>query len=444
MNRKPDSQRHRATAHPAAGGSLRDEPSAILARLKSLYPKSIDLTLDRPRRLLAELDHPEESLPPVVHFAGTNGKGSTLAMVRAGLESAGTQVHAYISPHLTRFNERITLAGKIIEEEELAEVLLECEAVNADQPISLFEITTAAAMLAFSRHRADMLLLEVGLGGRLDATNVVAQPRLTVITPVSMDHEQYLGATLKSIAGEKAGILKPGVPCVVARQQPEALAEINRVAELCGAPLLVQDRDWFVETRDGGLRYRDQDGERELPCPNLFGCHQIDNAGAAVAALRLLGAPDSALSSAVSGAVWPGRMQHLRSGPLIEASRGSEVWLDGGHNPAAGSVLADTLCSMPSKTTRIICGMLNTKDVRGFLRALKRAADRLYGIAIPGEGASLSAQHIAAAAREVGFDAVAAGNAERAVRHITADSPDCRILICGSLYLAGSVLREHG
>ena len=433
-----------AGAGSALEGPLRDEPSAILTRLKSLYPKSIDLTLDRPRRLLADLDHPEENLPPVIHFAGTNGKGSTLAMVRAGLESAGTRVHAYISPHLTRFNERITLAGKIIEEAELAEVLLECEAVNADQPISLFEITTAAAMLAFSRHRADMLLLEVGLGGRLDATNVVAAPRMTVITPVSMDHEQYLGTTLKNIAREKAGILKPDVPCVVARQQPDALAEIRRIARACGAPLLVQNRDWFVEARDGGLWYRDGDGELDLPCPNLIGGHQVDNAGAAIAALRLLGAADPALSSAVTRAVWPGRMQHLRSGPLIEASRGSELWLDGGHNPAAGTALADTLCSMPSKTTRIVCGMLNTKDVRGFLRALKRAADRLYGIAIPGEGASLSAQHIAAAAREVGFDAIAAGNAERAVRQISADSPGCRILICGSLYLAGSVLREHG
>ncbi len=434
----------RAEGATRYGYSYREEPREILARLKSLYPKSIDLTLNRPRRLLAELDHPEADLPPIVHFAGTNGKGSTLAMVRAGLEAAGKSVHAYISPHLTLFNERITLAGEIIDEVELAKVLLECEAVNANQPISLFEITTAAAFLAFSRRHADILLLEVGLGGRLDATNVVEAPVLTVITPVSMDHEQYLGNTLRGIAREKAGILKQHVPCIVSRQQPEALDEINAVAMQCNAPLLVQNRDWFVEPVDGCLRYRDGDGELTLPCPNLLGSHQIDNAGAAVAALRTLGMEPASLRSAVTEANWPGRMQPLKRGPLIDLSRGAELWLDGGHNPAAGAALAETLCSMPQKTTRIVCGMLNTKDVGGFLQALKRAADCLYGIAIPGEGASLSAQHIVARAKEVGFHAIAAGNAERAVRSITDESPRCRILICGSLYLAGSVLREHG
>ena len=420
-----------------------EDSGDILEALKSLFPKSIDLTLGRPRRLLADLGHPERKLPPVVHFAGTNGKGSTLAMTRAGLEADGKRVHAYISPHLTKFHERIRLAGELIEEGALVDVLRECEAVNRNEPITLFEITTCAALLAFSRTEADALLLEVGLGGRLDATNVVETPTFCVITPVSMDHQQYLGDSLAGIAAEKAGILKPGVPCIVARQEPDALAAIESAARSAGAPLLVQNRDWSIERTRNGLSYKDENGRLELPRPNLVGFHQTDNAGAAVALLRRMGAGRSSIEKAMTTADWPARMQRLRSGPLVEAAGGAELWLDGGHNPAAGAALARTLKEMPAKTTKLICGMLDTKDVRNYLQALRGAADKLYGVAIPGESASLEAAAVAATASEVGFAAEPSISAEDAARTIAADRPGSRILVCGSLYLAGRVLRDN-
>ena len=419
------------------------DSGAILDSLKSLFPKSIDLTLGRPQRLLADLGHPERKLPPVVHFAGTNGKGSTLAMARAGLEAEGKRVHAYISPHLTKFHERIRLAGELIGEDALVDVLRECEAANRDEPITLFEITTCAALLAFSRMEADALLLEVGLGGRLDATNVVEKPTLCVITPVSMDHQQHLGDSLARIAGEKAGILKRGVPCIVARQEPDALAAIENAARSAGAPLLVQNRDWSVAKTQHGLLYKDENGRMELPSPNLVGVHQTDNAGAAVALLRRMGASRPSIEKALTTADWPARMQRLSTGPLVEAAGGAELWLDGGHNPAAGAALAGTLKEMPAKTTKLICGMLDTKDVRNYLKALRSAADKLYGIAIPGESASLAAAAVAATASEVGFAAEPSISAEDAARRIAADRPGSRILICGSLYLAGRVLREN-
>jgi len=428
-----------ATVHTGPGKAS----GKILGRLNGLYPRSIDLALNRPRRLLAELGHPEEQLPPVVHIAGTNGKGSTLAMIRAGLEAAGQSVHTYISPHLTRFNERITLAGNLITETALVEVLLECEATNRDKPISLFEITTSAAFLAFSRTPADYLLLEVGLGGRLDATNVVACPALTVITPVAMDHERYLGHDLATIAGEKAGILKPGIPCIVARQEPEALQVITAAARQAGSPLRVQDRDWWVVPDDGALHYRDREIDVMLPEPRLVGLHQVVNAGAAIAALRTLGFDQDALQAAMTRTHWPGRMQKLQRGPLVDAAPDGEVWLDGGHNPAAGEAVAATLHSMPKRVTGIVCGMLDSKDIRGFLATLSGIADRFYGIAIPDEAASLPAAHVAGLAEEVGLRSNESPGPEQAVRQIHAECPDSRILICGSLYLAGHVLRSN-
>ncbi len=415
----------------------------ILHRLKSLYPKSIDLTLNRPKRLLADLQHPERQLPPVIHFAGTNGKGSTLAMVRAGLEAADQRVHSYISPHLTKFNERITLSGSIIEEDALVDVLLECEAVNKKLPISLFEITTAAAFLAFSRTNADYLLLEVGLGGRLDATNVVDQPELTVITPISLDHEQYLGDTLEKIAFEKAGILKPGIPSVVSRQQPVVLEVIQKVAKSRQTPLLIQDRDWSVKPEGDNLVYTDDRGQLVLPKPNLVGEHQAINAGTAVTVLRYLGFQEPEIKKALLTVCWPGRMQKLQNGPLIDNANGSEVWLDGGHNPAAGEALSQTLNNMPPKKTRLVCGMLDTKDIKGFLRNLLPAADELYGIEIPGEEASLPATGVASVAREVGFSSFTSESPLKAVRTISSSTPNSRILVCGSLYLAGQVLKEN-
>ena len=411
--------------------------------MSALYPKRIDLTLERPIRLLSALGNPQDRLPPVIHFAGTNGKGSTLAMVRAGLESAGLKVHAYISPHLTQFRERITLSGSLIDESDLSDALLECENANRGEPITLFEISTCAALLAFSRVEADVLLLEVGLGGRLDATNVIDKPEFTVISPVSLDHQQYLGETLREIAGEKAGILKRGVPCAVARQDPAALETILETAARVGAPLAVHGTDWFVNGKGGQLRYRDRDEEIILPLPNLAGPHQADNAGTAITVLRKLGFGQKAIEAALTNARWLGRMQRLRKGPLVKAARESEVWLDGGHNAAAGAALAEALKGMPARTTQIICGMLETKDARSFLRSLRTAADKLYGVSIPGETASLPATSIAHAASEVGFAAQPSSNAENAVRRIAAEQADGRILVCGSLYLAGTVLQEN-
>jgi len=416
----------------------------ILQRLMALHPKIIDLTLDRVWALLEKLGNPQNDLPPVIHVAGTNGKGSTQAMIRAGLEAAGKTVHAYTSPHLARFHERIRVAGELITEPDLAALLDECEAVNGGTPITFFEITTCAAILAFARTPADYLLLEVGLGGRLDATNVVAKPALTIITPVSIDHQQYLGETLAEIAGEKAGILKRGVPCVVGPQADDALAVIEAKAERLSAPLIVAGQHWFAFEDAGRLVFQDENGLLDLPLPNLPGPHQIENAGAALAALRHLGFDADACEAAVTEAYWPARMQRLRQGPLVEQAPEVELWLDGGHNPAAGEAIAATLDRLPPRPTRIICGMLNTKDVRGFMRPLAGHAEGLYAVSIPGEANTLAAEATAEAASAAGLTAQTAESVQAALGAIIAEVPQARVLICGSLYLAGAILRENG
>ena len=416
----------------------------VLDRLMSLHPKIIDLTLDRVLRLLAALDHPEKSLPPVIHIAGTNGKGSTQAMMRAGIESTGRKVHAYTSPHLARFHERIRVAGSLISEPDLIEALEECEAANQGIPITYFEITTCAAFLAFARTPADYTLLEVGLGGRLDATNVIDKPALTVITPVSFDHPQYLGNTVAEIAGEKAGILKRGVTSVIAPQPDDALAVIEAKAARIGAPLLIYGQHWHVSEENGRLVYQDENGLLDLPMPNLIGAHQVQNAGATIAGLRFLGFDEAACTAAITRAEWPARMQRLKRGPLIEAAPKAELWLDGGHNAACGEAVAETLTRLPKRPTHLICGMLNTKDIAGYLRPLAKQAMTLHGVSIPGETATLSAAETVAAARQAGFQAEEAADVLSAVRHVVAADPHARILICGSLYLAGNVLRENG
>ena len=416
----------------------------ILERMHSLHPKIIDLTLDRVERLLAALDHPERHLPPVIHIAGTNGKGSTQAMIRAGMEAAGRAVHAYTSPHLARFHERIRLSGALISEPALTALLDECMVANGTAPITFFEITTCAAFLAFARTPADYTLLEVGLGGRLDATNVVARPALTIITPLSIDHQQYLGDTLPEIAGEKAGILKRGVPCVVGPQPDAALAVIEARAARLGVPLLAHGQHWHVTTERGRLIFQDERGLMDLPRPNLPGPHQIQNAGAALAALRHLGFDDVACEAAVSRADWPARMQRLRRGPLASSAPMVELWLDGGHNPAGGQAVAATLAAMPVRPSFLICGMLNTKDIAGYLAPLAAHATRLFAVAIPYEPNTLSAEATCAAARAAGISADTAPSVAAALATITAQNPAARVLICGSLYLAGTVLRDNG
>lgn len=416
---------------------------AILARMMALHPKIIDLTLDRVWRLLAALDNPQDKLPPVIHIAGTNGKGSTQAMIRAGLEGWGKSVHAYTSPHLARFHERIRLAGDLISEEHLTQVLDECYNANGDESITYFEITTVAGLLAFSRTSADYTLLEVGLGGRLDATNVIT-PEVSVITPISIDHEQFLGNTLAKIAGEKAGIIKRGVPVVVGPQPDEAMEVIEDTAMRLGAPLIAYGQHWHVHEERGRLVYQDERGLLDLPLPNLMGAHQIQNAGAALAVLRHLGVEEAACEAAVVGAQWPARMQRLKTGPLVEIAGAAELWLDGGHNAAAGIALADVLAKLPKRPTHLICGMLNTKDVTGYLRPLAAEATSLTAVSIPGEAATLSAEETEAAAKSVDLQADTAENVTEALKAILARDPNSRVLICGSLYLAGAILRENG
>ncbi|MCB5198841.1 bifunctional folylpolyglutamate synthase/dihydrofolate synthase [Loktanella sp. TSTF-M6] len=411
----------------------------ILQRMMTLHPKVIDLTLDRVWRLLAALDNPHDRLPPVIHIAGTNGKGSTQAMMRAGLERDGAAVHAYTSPHLARFHERIRLAGDLISEDALTRVLDRAYTANGPEPITYFEITTVAALLAFAETPADWTLLEVGLGGRLDATNVMT-PRLCVITPVDLDHQSFLGDTIAQIAGEKAGILKRGVPCVVGPQHPQALEVIEERAARLGAPLLAYGQHWHVGVERDRLVYQDETGLLDLPLPNLPGPHQITNAGAAIAGLRHLGATDAACEAAVTRAYWPARMERLTTGPLVDLAAPAELWLDGGHNPAAGRMIAQTLAALPRKPTHLVCGMLNTKDIAGYLSPLASVADSLTAVSIPDEANTIPADETARIAASVGMMARSADSVQDALASFAGGDP-VRILICGSLYLAGHVMR---
>jgi dihydrofolate synthase / folylpolyglutamate synthase len=412
--------------------------------MMTLHPKIIDLTLGRVERLLAALGRPDLAIPPVIHVAGTNGKGSTQAMIRAGLEAGGARVHAYTSPHLARFHERIRLAGDLISEPLLSELLDTCVTANGPDEITFFEITTCAAFLAFARVPADWTLLEVGLGGRLDATNVVDQPRLTVITPVSLDHQAFLGDTVAAIAGEKAGIIKRGVPVIVGPQTDEGLAVIEARAVRLGAPILAFGQHWQVAEDRGRLIFQDERGLLDLPLPNLPGPHQVQNAGAALAALRHLGQDEASCEAAVTRAVWPARMQRLRRGPLVDLAPKAELWLDGGHNPAGAEAVASTLARFPERETHLICGMLNTKDVLGYMTPLAGQVTRLHAVSIPGEKNTLPADVTRDAARAAGMAAVTAESVAEALASIVATAPEARVLICGSLYLAGAVLRENG
>ena len=418
----------------------------ILDRLMSLHPKLIDLSLGRIERLLENLDHPEDYLPPTIHVAGTNGKGSVLAYLRAMFEAAGNRVHVYTSPHLVRFHERIRLNGKLISENDLAVQLEECEAANGGEPITFFEITTAAAYLAFARNPADVLLLETGLGGRLDATNVIKKPKTTIITPISMDHRQFLGDEVASIAWEKAGIIKPSVPLVLAAQEREADAAIRARAEELRAPVYGEGSDWTVRDEEGQLVFEGATGRHVLPLPNLTGKHQIGNAGTALAAFERFSSvrlDDPAVARGLTTTEWPARLQRLTDGPLAAMmSDGSELWLDGGHNPAAGAMLADhARADWTDRPLHLIGGMMNSKDALDFLLPLGGVASSFWGVAIPGEENSLSATNLADVARRAGLDAYATADVTAALAEIRAlgDGP-VRVLICGSLYLAGTVL----
>lgn len=416
----------------------------ILERLTTLHPKVIDMSLDRLVRLLADLGNPHLSLPRVTHIAGTNGKGSTLAYIRAMCEAAGERVHVYTSPHLVRFNERIRLAGKLIDDAMLEATLAEIERINAGRPITFFEITTAAAFLAFSRVPADRVLLETGMGGRLDATNVVPKPDLVALAPISLDHTQYLGDTLALIAGEKAGIIKQGVPVCVGVQPAEASAVFDARAAELAAPLFRHGREWnFALLDEGGFQYRGLK-TRRLPRPSLPGPHQYANAALAVACAEKLGLPDSAIEAGITSAQWPARLQRLTRGPLVDRlPKNVALYLDGGHNEGAGEALAKWA---QGRQIDLVFGMLSTKQPIDFLRHVAPYVRRLRAIAIPDEKLSLQASDIAAAARQAGIaDVAEAVSAEAAIRDLAPRAiPDVPVLICGSLYLCGRILADNG
>jgi len=422
---------------------------AVLERLTRLHPKAIDLSLDRVRRLLERLGNPERRLPPVIHIAGTNGKGSTTATLRAIFEAVGQSVHAYTSPHLVRFAERVRVAGRLPTDEGLIALLAEVEAANGGAPITFFEVTTAAALLAFSRTPADVCLLETGLGGRLDATNVVERPALTILTPIALDHQGFLGDTIEAIAAEKAAIIKPSVPCVSAAQDPQAMAVIAARAAACAAPLAVEGRDFHVEAEGDGLIFRNPFYHWRLPRPSLPGAFQLGNAGLAVAAVETLfgdaiGLP--ALAHALTRIEWPARLQRLSKGPLVEAlPAGWELFLDGGHNPHAAEALARHIdTAWNDRPLLAVMGMLNTKDLDGYLRPLARRFAALRTVTIPGEANAIAAETLAARAAAHGLDTRPAASVAAALAELVGHQGPARVLICGSLYLAGTVLRENG
>lgn len=440
----------------SGGAAAAAHARELIARLGQLHPKKIDLSLGRLETLLAKLRNPERGLPPVIHVAGTNGKGSTVAFLRAILEAGGLSVHAYTSPHLVNFNERIRLGakdgGKIVGDEELADALSECERANGADPVTFFEITTAAAFLIFSRHKADVLLLEVGLGGRLDATNVIPAAMATVITPVSIDHTEFLGLSLTGIAAEKAGILKRDTPAIIARQSPEVLAAIERAGAKVRARLAISGEQWSAHEEAGRLVYADENGLLDLPRPRLLGRHQVENAGCAIAALRFSESfklPMAAFEDGMLNAEWPARMQHLGSGTLIgHLPEGSELWLDGGHNAGGGQAIAASLAELEERVPKplvLIVGMLNTKDAGGFLASFSGIARHLIAVPVNSDNARMPAD-IAELAKSAGLTAQASPSLNDAligVRALELETPP-RVLITGSLYLAGQVLEANG
>ena len=436
-----------------------DSSDALIARFLALHPKTIDLSLERIARLLSDLGHPERRLPPVIHVAGTNGKGSCIAFMRAILESAGFAAHVYTSPHLVRFHERIRLGqvggGRFVDEERLVEALRRCEDVNAGQPITVFEITTAAAFVLFAESPADVLLLEVGLGGRVDATNVIDDPAAAVITSIGHDHAEYLGRTIPAVAVEKAGIIKPGCPVVISPQDYlEADVTLRELAERLGAePAMIGGQDFSVHEERGRLVYQDDKGLLDLPRPKLFGRHQVINAGTAIAALRAAGFGDletSAFEAGMERVEWPGRLQRITRGRLPGiAPHGSELWLDGGHNADGARALAASMADLEERNAAplvLVVGMLGTKDSDAFLRHFLGLAREVIAVPVPAQVAARPPDEIAAIAQRIELTATTAPSVEAALAslHDYVWDRTPRVLICGSLYLAGEVLAGNG
>ncbi len=430
-------------------GSVTSALDDLLARFTALHPRIIDLSLGRIERLMATLGNPERKLPPVVHVAGTNGKGSVVAFMRAALEAAGYRCHVYTSPHLVTFNERIVLAGREIEDAPLTELLERVEAANAGAEITFFEITTAAAFLAFAETPADILLLEVGLGGRLDATNLVAKPVASCITPVDLDHQKYLGDSLAEIAAEKAGILKPRIPAVISEQRPAAMAPIAMRAEEIGTPLLIENRDWRAVPGSDGFRYEGPRWRLDLPKPGLLGVHQFHNAGAALACLEQLAAfsiGEAELARGVATARWPARLQRLTKGPLARMLPPDwQLWLDGAHNPHGARALAAWLDAQ-KKPAHLVTAMLDSKDPSGFFEELRGRFASIRTVPVPSGHSGLDPIGLAETARRAAHAAKNAADSAAAIGEIVASAPPgpALLVIAGSLYLAGAILAENG
>ena len=416
---------------------------ALVARLHALHPRLIDLSLDRLEQLLGKLGHPERQLPPVIHVAGTNGKGSTCAFLRATAEAAGLRAHVFTSPHLVAFNERIRLAGTLVDDAALAGALEEIERLNAGGAVTVFEVITAAAFLLFARVPADLCVLEVGLGGRLDATNVIPAPAACAITSISMDHRDFLGDTLQRIAFEKAGIIKPDAPAVTGQQPPEVLAVLQAEADRQQTSLSARGRDWSIERVGRGLRYADAAGALDLPLPVLPGAHQHDNAGIAIAAMRAAGfAPTAAQARrGIAGAEWPARLQRLDGRLAALLPPDWELWLDGGHNEGAGVALGEHLATWRDRPVHLVVGMKQTKDPEAFLRPLLPHAASVWAVAEPGQHLALPVDAIVAAS---GGAARPADSVAAALRELPRGEGPARVLVCGSLYLAGEVMKADG
>jgi len=421
---------------------------AILKRLLALHPKLIDLRLDRELRLLERIGNPQDHLPPVIHIAGTNGKGSTLAYIRAFLEAAGKKVHVMTSPHLVRYNERIRLAGKLVSNRRLNQALEFCEKANGGEPITFFEITTAAALKLFSEVKADYLLLETGMGGRFDASNVVDHPLGTIIAPVDYDHQNFLGDSLSKIAWEKAGILKRGAEAVFGRQRDEGRAVLVREAARLGVTPLIAGEDFDGRAEDGRLVYQDDNGLLDLPPPALAGPHQFDNAALAIAAVRHFGLPvtEAQIAEGLRTVQWPARLQPVHGTLLGLLPEGSELWIDGGHNAHGAAALSLALQEIDAKRPmklRLIMGLMNTRKPTDFLAPFAGLVERVHALSIPGEPNAHPASEIAAQARAAGFEATEETSILNALAAAAEDGP-ARVVFAGSLYLAGHVLHQNG
>lgn len=427
----------------------------LLKQMENPYLRAIDLQLMRMENLMNALGRPDRKLPPVVHVAGTNGKGSLIAYLRAMYEAAGKAAHVYTSPHLVRFNERVLLAGKEVDDAALYDALRKVHMLHQQFPSTLFEGVTAAAFLLFAKHKADILLAEVGMGGRLDATNVIEAPAVSVITPVSIDHSEYLGKDIAAIAGEKAGIIKKGVPCVVGPQDEVAMALFSARALQLGTPMHRFGHEWHVEKHGEGYRYRSDTLTMDIPRPALAGQHQWHNAGTAIAVMDILAqhglaVDESSMAEGVSKAFWVGRLQRLTSPRWMDAlPEKSALWLDGGHNPAAGEVLAAWAREEYGEKPQLhlVCGMLKGKDVRGFLTPLAPLVKHLWAVPIHDEPNAIMPGELEHKARGMGMQAATAHHVREALQRIgaaeKASGKPAYVLIAGSLYLVGQVLAEE-